>query len=413
MKLLPFDEQFLHFVWKNGYFSLNHLQTLKSENLQIIELGYHNTNAGPDFTQAKIRINNIEWNGNIEIHKNASDWYAHGHHTNPAYNTVVLHVVYSTTTKPTLRQDGSECPVFCIQNHIYKNILSNAHKLLGMKQPLYCKDLIDNVPSYVFTGATERALISRLERKAKDVVLLAENLKFDWDEVAYRTLCEYLGAKVNNEAFLRLAEITPYKYLLKCFGQATQIEALLLGQAGLLTANEHVAMYKEYQFLKAKFDLPHALNPVVWKYSRLRPQAFPEVAIGSLAKLLSTHQSLFHLFTQFYSVHDLLAKIDQSLPDTHKKASKLWVRNMVINTSALLATAYGIYTNDTLYIQKVLQWLETMPYEHNNVTKNFGKPQWPYESAFDSQGQIELYNTRCKLKKCMQCTLGAYIVAHS
>ncbi|HZX75280.1 MAG TPA: DUF2851 family protein [Cyclobacteriaceae bacterium] len=88
------NESFLHYIWQLQYFDKKDLRTTDGEAITITAPGKGNTNAGPDFLTAKIRIGDIDWAGSVEIHTNASAWMSHGHDEDSAYDNVILHVVW-------------------------------------------------------------------------------------------------------------------------------------------------------------------------------------------------------------------------------------------------------------------------------------------------------------------------------
>ena len=85
-------EHLLHYVWKHRIFPLKELKTTLGQQLEVVDAGLVNRDAGPDFFNAKIKLDGVLWVGNIEIHTSSSDWAKHGHHTDVAYDNVVLHV---------------------------------------------------------------------------------------------------------------------------------------------------------------------------------------------------------------------------------------------------------------------------------------------------------------------------------
>jgi len=98
------NEKLLHFIWKFRLFNQNDLQTTTGEPVEIVSQGLHNTNSGADFQQAKIRIGKTLWAGNVEIHIQSGDWFAHKHQADAAYNNVILHVVYEQKGNPAVRK---------------------------------------------------------------------------------------------------------------------------------------------------------------------------------------------------------------------------------------------------------------------------------------------------------------------
>lgn len=126
-------EDFLHYVWKFQKLEVVDFYTSDDEKLHIKDQGSHNLNSGPDFFNAQIELDNQLWAGNVEIHIKSSDWYAHRHETDPAYDNVILHVVWEHDAE-IFRKDGSTIPTFVIKKHIPKNTLERYKKLFSKEK---------------------------------------------------------------------------------------------------------------------------------------------------------------------------------------------------------------------------------------------------------------------------------------
>ena len=92
-------EQLLHYVWKHKIFPLKELKTTTGQQVEVIDTGLANTDAGPDFFNAKLKLDGVLWIGNIEIHERSSDWFKHGHHADAGYNSVILHIASEIDTE--------------------------------------------------------------------------------------------------------------------------------------------------------------------------------------------------------------------------------------------------------------------------------------------------------------------------
>ena len=114
------NEEFLHYLWKNKLI-INEVFTISGEPLTIIQTGSHNIDSGPDFFNGRIKIGDTIWAGNIEIHVNASDWLNHHHQDDPAYDSIILHVVYNND-KPISRSNGELLPTFELKNKFKEDI---------------------------------------------------------------------------------------------------------------------------------------------------------------------------------------------------------------------------------------------------------------------------------------------------
>ncbi len=227
------DEDLLHFIWKFKLIKPKNLFSIGETPLQIINCGEHNTHAGPDFTNARIKLGDTEWAGNIEIHKKSSDWFVHNHHTDSAYDNVILHVVYEYD-KEIFNSKKQPIPCFELKEFIEEDLLQRYEHMYKNKQSIPCGKLFNQVPTIVKEPWLERMLIDRLEEKIQFIQELFEFTKHNWDETLYLLLCKNFGFKINSDAFLQLGKSVPLHTLLKHANSIEQTEALLYGQGGLL-----------------------------------------------------------------------------------------------------------------------------------------------------------------------------------
>lgn len=433
-------EAFLYFLWQFHYFDHSDLQTTQGEPIQVLHPGFRNPNAGPDFLNARLLINDVEWVGTVEAHIKASDWLAHRHQHDRAYDNVILHIVWtddrpqtadSTQRRPT-RSDGSPLPTLELHNRTGSDLLSRYQSLTESPESIPCAGQFRSVQPLRVSAMLDKAMLQRLERKAADVKAIYD-ITQDWEETAYRLLAINFGFKVNAEPMARLSRVVPQKALLKHRDSVRQLEAMLFGASGLLDAVEEPDEYledlrREYRFLAVKYNLTEGQLPAhVWKWSRLRPANFPSLRLAQLARLLSNHGSLFSLFVGIDDASALLKKLQITPSDywkshyrlgkaTDKAAPTLGVstaENILINTVAPLLAAYAHHRDRQEYIDRAIALLEQLPPEKNLITKNWEALGLGIRSAFDSQASIELYNNFCTPKKCLSCQIGADLVGKS
>ena len=195
------NESFLYYIWQFQYFSKENLQTLEGESITIFNTGFLNTNAGPDFNQAKIKIGSIEWVGNVEIHRKASDWLLHKHSRDEAYNNVILHVVWEGD-QLIARADGSMLPTLTLKGRVDENLLQRYGKLVNSASSIPCERSLPNINPIKKISMLDNALIQRLQAKAKSVDALLEDTLGDWQETTYRLMARNFGFKVNADSFL-------------------------------------------------------------------------------------------------------------------------------------------------------------------------------------------------------------------
>ncbi|WP_108822811.1 DUF2851 family protein [Dysgonomonas sp. Marseille-P4361] len=417
-------EELLHYIWKFRLFQKN-LKSSDGQEIEVIDVGLHNTNEGPDFFNAKIRIGDKIWAGNIEIHKTSSDWVKHNHHTDENYNSVILHVVEKINTN-IINQAGQN--VLQCEITYPPNIEENYQFLLHSNTDIPCCNYIGTMPSFHLNAWMNNLLIERLERKSNHIEDLLSRFNNSWEEVFYVLLSRNFGFGLNSDSFERLALSLPLRYIQKQGDNLVQIEALLFGQSGMLdkidSGDDYFTLLKkEYEFLNNKYELI-PLDSYVFKNLRSRPTAFPQIRIAQLAALLyNTHG----LFSKIISCGDL----GRMRLMFHVNASEYWQTHysfglkserkskylgdasldiILINTVIPILFIYGKSINNDALCERALSFLEQLKPERNSITKRFSKYHLPLNSAADSQAIIQLQREYCELKKCLFCRIGHQVL---
>lgn len=420
------SESFLHYLWQFQYFDRKDLLTTEGEQLAVLKTGLLNTNAGPDFFNAKINIGSIEWAGNVEIHIKSSDWFTHHHETDAAYNNVILHVVWEND-KP-VGQNGTSIPTLELKDRVDPSLLKEYKKLINSPASIPCEKSLPSVEELIKLSMLDKALMQRLESKAglvKDLLNLNNN---DWDETTYQLLAKNFGFKVNADPFFQLSKVLPYKIMQKQ-SSLLQAEALLFGQAGMLetkTKDEYISLiFREYNLLSQKYALHDwRLNAGQWRFLRLRPANFPTIRIAQFASMLFHSKNIFSQLMSaesYLSIRKIIEQHQSEYWRTHyrfgKKAkgsvSELGdasIENIVINTVAPLLVAYGKHKDEQVYIDRAIDLLQQLPAEQNKITRAWGELNWKVKNAFDSQASIELYNNFCQKRQCLNCNIGISIL---
>lgn len=425
---MDFQEDFLHTVWKYQYFNKQGLNTTEGQPIEIKKIGYHNSHDGPDFLEAHIRIGNLDHVGNVEIHRRASDWHAHAHERDPRYQTVVLHVVWEED-QPISHTDKSRIPTLELKGRVWLDVLRNYERLLQGQQELLCGQLLPEVPEIIRFSMLEKALVERMEKKSQAILLLLKETQNDWEETACRWLFACFGFKTNAEPMLQVAKSVPYKTLQK-LGQAEAIEAILLGQAGLLPENLEDSysqrLRKEYDFYQHKYRLPFALSSQVWKTKGVRPGNFPALRLVQLAQILSSNPHLFSSILSLEEDYNGFSRIFKiQMPDywqTHYRPGEVSIKKLskglskssldllMINFVCPLWAAYGVYVKEEKWKQKCLDLLEQLPKENNYIIRKFQAEGWEAQHAADTQGMIGLYQEYCQRKRCLDCKVGQQLL---
>lgn len=422
------QESFLHYIWQMQYYNKNALQTTDREAIVIVHPGILNDNAGPDFSGARLRIGGIEWSGSVELHIQSSQWKDHHHDTDPAYDNVILHVVWSMDSIIT-RRDGTALPTVELKGRVDPALLRKYRQLVTSAFQIPCRRSLREVPEVVRWSAIERALVDRLERKSREILGLYEVSRKDWEEAFYLLLSRNFGFKVNSDPFLRLARAVPLKLIRKHSGSLLQVEALLFGVAGFLEGNGNDDYYarlqQEFRLLCIKFGLKeHMMMWSQWKFLRLRPANFPSLRIAQLASILHSNQQLFSRVLEIHEVKELLG-IFSAEPSPYWKGhyhfkkvtgpgwhvlGKDSIHNILINTVAPAWAAYGMLHHDDVLLDRAIQLLKDLPAEENAITQNWKNVGIELHNSYDSQASIELFNNFCQKKRCLNCPIGAFLI---
>jgi hypothetical protein len=426
-------EAFLYFLWQYQYFNKLSLTTTDGESVQIIHPGFRNHESGPDFFNARLLINDVDWGGTVEMHIKTSDWLAHQHQHDQAYDNVVLHVVWqddqTSSGKRVNRTNGTPIPTLELQSRTTTDLLNRYATLSESREPIPCASQFRTVQPLRITSMLDKAMLQRLERKAAGVQVLAEQANGDWEEVAYRLLAMNMGFKINAAPMEQLARAVPLKALLKHRDVIAQAEAMLFGAAGLLdtdvTDEYSQLLQREYRFLAAKYQLnDKEVTTHAWKWGRLRPANFPTLRLAQFAQLVTQNASLFSLFVGTTDAGRLLKAL-QIIPSdywqthyrfgkpTEKTVSSLGETsavNIVVNTAVPLLAAYAHHRGQPAYIDRAITLLEQLPAEKNHLIDNWGALGLGIKTAFDSQAAIELHNEFCTHKKCLSCQIGVGLI---
>ncbi|MFT2010592.1 DUF2851 family protein [Pontibacter sp. 13R65] len=424
-------EDFLSYIWQYQYFDKVALRTVAGEPLQVLRVGFINTDAGPDFLEARLRVGEVEWSGSVEIHSKASDWHRHQHQQDPRYDQVVLHVVWEAD-KPVHRRDGSLVPVLELQSKVKPDMLQVYQQLQQSASSIPCAAFWPSVPEITKAAMLERTLVERLELKGADILQNLTQNGNDWEQTAYELLCKGFGFKINQDALARLARELPLAVVRKQQTSLFQVEALLFGQAGFLEQQEVEDVYtkglvKEFNFLRHKYQLQPGLQRQHWNFLRLRPANFPTVRLAQLAAVLAVHQ---HLFSRILEAIDVKAfetlfmvpvsgywqqhyMFGRALTSPQTGIGKGSVHNLIVNVAVPLLAAYAQYTQERAYLERAVALLEKVKEASNKITRQYEELGWRPLSAADNQAAIGLFQRYCQPIHCLRCAIGHKILKQS
>lgn len=423
------NEALLHTIWKYRLLLQQEFTGTHGENIQVVAVGEHNHDSGPDFFNAKISINGILLAGNVEIHIKTSDWLRHDHQHDKAYNNLVLHVVYEHDTE---LQQNKEFNVSVLElKPLVKESLMTTYRELELSSGVIpCGKAIASVPAILWASWLDRLAVARLERKASYVAHVFEYSGNDLEETLYILLCRNFGFKINHEAFELLAKSLPYNILKRYADNILRLEALLFGVAGLLDEPFEDSyprlLQNEFELLRHK----HRLIPLrkeIWKFSKTRPVNFPTLRLSQLAHLFFKSQSLYHLLEDYPQTKALQTffqvethgywethfKFDVHSQRAARPLGKVAFHSIVINTVVpFLFFSYTRSGQDSLrdYAMELLSALDAEANKKTNLFTDLGRKA---SNALESQAQTELYDVLCSKKACFRCNVAEFLLKAS
>lgn len=416
----------MQYVWRHRLWAVGDLTTHDGTSVAVIDVGQQNRDAGPDFFNAKVRIGDEMWCGNVEIHVRASDWHRHGHDKDRAYDSVILHVV-----------EHDDCPIYTTDGRLIPQVTLKCARDFSARfasfvgnpaNALACASEISAVSPVLVRDWLDSLAFERLYSKVEAINERLQRCVGDWEQATFVTLARALGAGINGDAFERVAQSLPLRLLHKHSDSLLSIEAMLFGQAGLLqceATDGYVSqLQQEYDFFAAKFNLQRPRD-LVWRMSRMRPASFPHRRLATLAQMVYGGFRLFQrilsaeneqqaraLFetelTGYWTTHN---NFHSPVPVHSRAFGKSTVDMLIINVVVPLLMAYGEYTADETLTARAVDILEHLPGENNRFTVDFVRVGIPCPNAFVSQAMVQLHKNYCDVRKCLHCRLGHRLLA--
>ena len=429
-------EQLLHYVWKHKLFPLTELSTTQGRRVEVIDPGLHNSNAGPDFFNAKVKINGMLWVGNIEIHDKASDWVLHGHDKDERYDNVILHVCGCVDAE-VMNSKGEYLTQMVLS--VADSVINNYKELLSVDQYPPCYQIIPSLARLTVHAWMSALQTERLSQKTEAIEERVKRCNGDWENAYFVTLARNFGFGINGDAFEEWALHIPLHAVDHHRDDLFQIEAIFMGQAGLLELDTIPERYqkdalndgyfaklrKEYQYLAHKFGLK-PMDYKLWRFLRLRPQNFPHIRISQLAYLYHQRRASLSQLLETYSVKDakeVLATAVTPYWETHYTFGSTSVRNdknlspfslnlLCINTVVPILFAYGRHRGEEKYCDRAFDFLEQLKPENNHIIRLWQQCGLVVENAGDSQALIQLKKEYCDKKECLRCRFGYEYLKH-
>ncbi len=423
-------EEFLHWVWKNRFFDAGRLCDREAGPIEVITTGDYNRDSGPDFFNTRLTVDGTAWAGNTEIHINASDWYRHGHHTDHAYDNVILHLVHNNDAEV---YTASGRRLLTLPLEFDPSLWENYIDFVNNPSVLACAGLIGKTDGFMTKHWLWSLAVDRLERKSNEIREMLGKTGSDWEETLYRLISRYFGFRVNTGPFEMLSSRLPLKIIRKHSDNMIQVEALLFGTAGLLdealfreavTDDYYLLLTREYRVLKAKYSL-QPVDGWMWKFHRLRPANFPTVRLSQLASLLTHSDGLFSRVLEsrdreslrvllgvrasaYWNNHYIFGR---EVPTTAGRAGRQSADLLIINAIGPIVFVYGKLKQQQERCDWALNILDSLPPEENSVVSDFTEAGLRPESAMASQALIELRTLWCRYHKCLDCLIGSSLIS--
>lgn len=409
-------EDFIYYLWENRLLSKD-LKTTDDEDISIISVGHKNNNSGADYLNARIKINDTLWAGQVEIHVMASDWFKHKHQYDDNYKNVILHIVYKKDT------DDIKIPTLEIKDKFDKSLFYNYKDFVHSINWIPCGDHIGGIQNFTLISWLDRMLIEHLENECKDLDFKLKACNYDWEQTLYQRLMRYFGLKVNNDSFEYLSKILPLSLLLRHRDNKIYIESMMFGCAGFLENDfeeEYPTLLKrEFKMLRSKFGLK--VMPVShWKFLRLRPPNFPTIRIAQLAKIITNNGNMFSRIRDSNDIRDIVQLFEVELDsywDNHfqfNKTSKTERRkilgrtaidSVIINAIVPLLFHYGHSHSLESHKEKAMCYLEQVEAEDNLIIRNFQNSGIILQNAYQTQAIMYMYKYYCKRRRCLECRI--------
>jgi hypothetical protein len=422
-------EEFLHYLWKYGLFNQDELFDRDGNKIIVIHPGEYNRDSGPDFFNARILTTGTTWAGNVEIHIRSSHFENHGHHKDPAFNNVILHIV-AENDKRVFNTKGEE--VITAEIVFDPSLYEKYTSLVTTPYIIACQDDIKKVDSINILHWLNALVIERFQNKSETILKIFAETCNDWEETFYRMLARYFGFRVNTEPFEMLATALPFRIIRRHADSRFQIEALLFGTAGMLeeglfkealSDDYYRELIKEYRILSSKYSLS-PIHGWLWKFSRLRPANFPTIRISQLAAMLSVAGGLFsrvlestdimqlkRIFevtaSSYWNDHFVFGKKSRTaIKNTGSQSTDIFLINAVIPVIFI----YGLKRGCQDMCERALSFLEDINAEENIIMQEWKTAGIDAESAFYSQALIQLRNEYCKRRRCLDCRIGSELI---
>lgn len=391
------NEAVMHFIWNNRLMRPGAWHTQSGERIWLESPGQHNRDAGPDFLGAQLRIGKLWWTGAVAMHWHAMEWYRHRHQLDPAYNQVILHVVWEGSQSAT-RSDGSEVDTFVLKPWVDGSILDHYRQLMSDRGEFPCASQRGLVDRSRYFAMLDRGGLAQLEQHAWRFRSYLQRSGGDWDHAIWVGLARSFGMKVNSDAMEQMALSIPMSELRACQGQFDRIWALMNDRVVSRTSTIRLRRLR--------------MRPVSFPENKLKPLAIL-VAHGlpdGLELMATSHpaqvRALFRSAAALQPRSNLLPQSDDCLSPTTLQV-------FIINGLIPAIFCYGEQNHWPQVQDRAVQWLEQLGPEKNRFTNIFASLDVYADSALRSQGMIHQMNDYCWPRRCLECAVGAFLITRT
>ena len=424
-------EAFLHYIWQYQMLGKG-LTTTDGQPVVVHRAGDLNRDAGPDFFNARVSVGGVEWVGNIELHLKSSDWNAHRHSSDKAYNSIILHVVYEHDA-PVVLENGRVPVTLALKPFIHPSLVANYDALMAPSTPgtVPCAHRLPSVPPLVTHSWLDRLAVERIEAKSEVVRRLLDESRGSWEQTCYWLMAHYFGGKVNALPFELLAKATDQRLLARWKDNPARVEALLMGQAGFLEGyiedDYPRRLQSDYDALRTGASLT-PVDSYLWRFFRIRPSAFPTIRISQFANLLASTSNLFATLLEQTEVRQLEKFFNCRASDywnnhyhfdratekaTVKRLGRMQADSLIINAWIPLLFVYGELRGQPQYKDQAVSLLQQLPAENNSIVREFAASGLAPENAVQSQALLQLQSQYCVGRRCLDCSIGHSIIKQS
>lgn len=426
------SERWLARVWQEQWFA-QPLATTEGTPLRILYRGVWSQRHGPDFAHALIDLAGARLSGDVELHVRASDWYAHGHHEDPAYDTVILHVVWQDDLrKPVTRRDGHAIPTLELRRVLAcpDDLASTTPRPLGALGFQHCApELATRAPERLHR-LLEEAGDARLQGKVDGV--RARLALEPPAQTLYWLLADALGFHRNREGMRTVAQRLPLERLegvlltVPAHRRFPCAAALLLGTAGFLPLSDRERSFAplDRSTWHTVESLWHELcpqapsSPPSWNTGGIRPANHPVRRLASLATLTaSAPRGILHQLVDCLRSDRPLASLIAWLRSPPVPVGADRAHEIVVNVVVPFALAYARATGDESLESAAAELWRSLPAGRGNALTRAtleqicGPSAFRVRSARAEQGLLHLYKTGCQPRRCHSCPVAHLVAA--